>query len=180
MTGDDDDVTASRALACVSRAVRTQQGAGVVVDIGGTAILTRALSRWAVRGREGEREMGLESCVRALALVESQRGESGAEMIEEGAVASLVAVVADKGVSDATAGNASVLIGQLAKAPEGARALADADGVKALVGAMLDRKGTAQRNAAVACAKAVQQRADLLERLKELHGIEIMYRYVRP
>jgi hypothetical protein len=51
--------------------------------------------------------------------------------------------------------------------------------VPSLLAACRHRKGAAQKNAAIACARLARH-APFMAALKEHHGIELIYSYVKP
>lgn len=81
---------------------------------------------------------------------------------------------------EAILGNAALCIGGVVRFKQFHAALREMDAVAALVKVAYDGKGnTASKNAAIALARMAHDTA-MLERLRELHGIEIIYQYVKP
>jgi hypothetical protein len=83
--------------------------------------------------------------------------------------------------SAAVQGNAALVLGHLAAEPCWHTQLAQADAVGVLVAvAYAHGRGRAvARNAAIALARMARD-GRLMDRLRELHGVEIIYQYVRP
>ena len=80
----------------------------------------------------------------------------------------------------AAQGNAALALGALAKQPARLPLLKSLDAVAPLVAVAYAGKGnTASKNAAITLAR-LSHDPDLIERLRELHGLEIIYRYVKP
>lgn len=189
-----DSVVASRALVALSRLCKLPEAAAAMsearthrlfLDVFGAALgldaarAAEAGERW--QSNDGaEARQAAEACIRGLALLESIADGVGDDLVEAGAVRALSAALAGPKLSDAAAGNASLLLGALSARRGGVDALRAADAVAALVQAMVQREGAVRKNAAVACARAVQRDERLRERLRELNGVEIMFRYVKP
>jgi hypothetical protein len=77
-------------------------------------------------------------------------------------------------------GNAALAVAAVAKDPARLPLLAAADAVGPLVRVAYEGRGnTASKNAAIALARMAHD-PRMLERLRELNGIEIIYRYVKP
>jgi hypothetical protein len=84
-------------------------------------------------------------------------------------------------LSAAVQGNAALVLGHFAGEPCWHIQLAQVDAVGVLVAvAYAHGRGSAvARNAAIALARMAKD-ACLMDRLRELHGVEIIYQYVRP
>ena len=84
------------------------------------------------------------------------------------------------GFDTSVAGNAALCLGAVARLPGQLPALRAADAVAPLVRLAYEGAGnTASKNAAIALARMAHDQA-MLERVRELHGIEIIYQYVKP
>eukprot|EP00798_Chlamydomonas_sp_ICE-L_P017965 gene17965-24370_t len=82
--------------------------------------------------------------------------------------------------TESVLGNTSLCLGHVARYPENYDALAAVDAVAPLVKVAYDGKGnSASKNAAIGLAKMAQD-GRMMARLKELHGLEIIYTYVKP
>ena len=91
-----------------------------------------------------------------------------------------MAVLRDIGnASDALLGNASLCLADAVKQPGVLTALAALDPVPALIEIAHKRTGAAQKNAAIALARLAPDQG-CLKKLRDLHGIEIIARYVKP
>ncbi|EFJ51905.1 hypothetical protein VOLCADRAFT_86877 [Volvox carteri f. nagariensis] len=83
-------------------------------------------------------------------------------------------------VGELVVANAALCLAGLARRKEYLALLRDADPVPVLVGVAYEGRGnTASKNAAIALARLAHE-PTMLERLRELHGIEIIYQYVKP
>ncbi|KXZ56527.1 hypothetical protein GPECTOR_1g473 [Gonium pectorale] len=84
------------------------------------------------------------------------------------------------GLGESVLANAVLCLAGVARRKEHLPLLREADPVPALVGVAYEGRGnTASKNAAIALARLAQE-PTMLERLRELHGIEIIYQYVKP
>ncbi|KAL3156955.1 hypothetical protein ABBQ38_001214 [Trebouxia sp. C0009 RCD-2024] len=93
---------------------------------------------------------------------------------------SLLLQLLREGCSISTAlGNASLCIGDLAKQPELLPILSRHDAVAPLLDVAFKCQGITQKNAAIAVARLAQDRA-CLQRVRDLHGLDIIYQYVKP
>ena len=90
----------------------------------------------------------------------------------------LIQVLLGTECNDAIVGNASLCISEIANVDESLATLRKLDAVNSLIDIAHKRTPVAQKNAAIACARLAKD-PQCLERLRELHGIEIIYRYVK-
>eukprot|EP00218_Dolichomastix_sp_CCMP3274_P004818 CAMPEP_0170162976 /NCGR_PEP_ID=MMETSP0033_2-20121228/77369_1 /TAXON_ID=195969 /ORGANISM="Dolichomastix tenuilepis, Strain CCMP3274" /LENGTH=462 /DNA_ID=CAMNT_0010400609 /DNA_START=22 /DNA_END=1411 /DNA_ORIENTATION=+ len=100
-------------------------------------------------------------------------------LVKAGGVEALVALLQNVSLSDAAVGNAALCIADLAKLDTALPACERTDAIKPLLEAAHKRTGAAQRNAAIAAARMARH-PPLLERLRQLHGLEIIQAYVKP
>ncbi|KAG2500046.1 hypothetical protein HYH03_002326 [Edaphochlamys debaryana] len=85
-----------------------------------------------------------------------------------------------QGAGESVLANAALCLAGLARRKEYLPALRQADAVPPLVAVAYEGKGNAaSKNAAIALARMAADSA-MLEKLRELHGIEIIYQYVKP
>ena len=119
-----------------------------------------------------------EALARLLALCAVSGPEAGKTLLGAGAAHPLVAVLAAADAPDGLVGNAALCLSELAKSKAGVDAIAALDPVPPLIAAAHKRRGAAQKNAAIALAR-LSQDAACLERLRELHGLEIIAAYVK-
>lgn len=133
----------------------------------------------------------LEGAVRAAALLAGRPGFCGASgcgaELGPATIGAMAAVCGCGRAGESATGNAALCLGYFAAAAEGglnpwAPQLLRADAVAALLAAArrAGRGSAAARNAGIALAKACRADARLLERLRELRGLEVIYEYVRP
>eukprot|EP00879_Flechtneria_rotunda_P020193 GHRR01021234.1.p1 GENE.GHRR01021234.1~~GHRR01021234.1.p1 ORF type:complete len:471 (+),score=227.45 GHRR01021234.1:622-2034(+) len=91
-----------------------------------------------------------------------------------------LAVLKSPAATEAMLGNAALCLSHFAAVVEWHNQLYQADVVLALTKVAHAGKGNAaSKNAAIALARMAKD-GRMMERLKELHGIEIIYQYVRP
>lgn len=123
----------------------------------------------------------IEAAVRALAIATSGSDLAPVEALEKcKGPAALLGLLKRPGMTEAVLGNAALCIGNVAKHNQFLPLLQQLDAVAPLVKVAYDGKGnTASKNAAIAMARLAHDAA-MLERLRELHGIEIIYQYVKP
>ena len=81
--------------------------------------------------------------------------------------------------SDQCVGNACLTIGALAKSEELLPALSELNPIPSLLQTCKNTTGSTQKNAAIACAKLAKHPA-MMDTLRENHGIELIYSYVKP
>merc|ERR1712194_969248 len=79
--------------------------------------------------------------------------------------------------NEAFVGNLSMLVSRAAGDPENLDLFKDY--VEPLVTVMHKTSGGTQKNAAIACAK-LARKEEYLTQIRDLHGIEIMFHYVKP
>jgi len=179
-------LVAARVTAVLSRLVKLPDGARALLAGEGLAAVTRALLSACKRlassndSADPSSELASAAC-RALAIVVSGGGEAAASRaVQTGCVPALLAAVRCPRVSDAAAGNAALCLSDVARHPSHWPLLRQLDAVAPLVTAAHRRSDkTAQKNASIALARMAQDPA-CMERLKELHGLEIIYQNVRP
>lgn len=123
----------------------------------------------------------LDAAVRTLTILTTPDDAAAAqELAAAGGVATLLQLAATKGLGEALLGNAALCVANLARYKEHLPLLQRADAVAPLVKVAYEGKGnTASKNAAIALARMAHDPA-MLERLRELHGVEIIYQYVKP
>ncbi|KAG2450163.1 hypothetical protein HYH02_000265 [Chlamydomonas schloesseri] len=85
-----------------------------------------------------------------------------------------------KGAVESVLGNAVLCLAGVARRGELLPALRAADPVPPLIQVAYDGKGNAASKNAAICLARLARDAPMLERLRELHGIEIIYQYVKP
>ncbi|MEW5309722.1 MAG: hypothetical protein WDW38_001585 [Sanguina aurantia] len=119
-----------------------------------------------------------EACVRTLTLMLAAEGESGTEaqrLVRLGGARSLLGVLGMAGCSEAILGNAALCLGHVAKHAVHLPLLRGLDAVAPLVRVAYEGKGnTASKNAAIALARLAHDTV-MMERLRDLHGLEIIY-----
>ncbi|KAG1662073.1 hypothetical protein FOA52_005320 [Chlamydomonas sp. UWO 241] len=169
---------------------------------------TAAVSAGAGAARKGDvdcaRGLALDAATRALALVTHDEAEHGAaasvallalgapkllldvvrQMLPPSAAGSspapLRAMPVTKSTRESILGNATLAVGHFARSAEVLPLLAELDAVAPLVAVAYEGRGNvASKNAAIALARMAKAQK-MLERLRELHGLEIIYQYVRP
>ena len=119
-----------------------------------------------------------DSLVRLLALLAVAGGAASEAALGGGAPAALVALLSDTTAPDGLVGNAALAASELARGDAGLETLAQLDPVPALIKVAHTRRGTAQKNAAIALARLARDPA-CLEKIRELHGFEIIAAYVK-
>ena len=84
-------------------------------------------------------------------------------------------------VPDGVVGNAALALGDLARLDRVSASLESLEpgAVPSLLAACRARSGAAQENVAIACAR-LTRRAPHMAALKEHHGLELIYAYVKP
>lgn len=121
----------------------------------------------------------VDASVRLLAAL-TARVEGAAALQAASGIVPLVQLIKDAKASDSTQGNAALCIGRAATDASILALLRKQQAVAALVGLAYRGKGNpASKNAAIALAKLAQDAA-MLDQLRELHGLEIIYQYVKP
>jgi hypothetical protein len=135
---------------------------------GGTRALALVASfadAFATNAKEGDR---LECSVLASTLADAT-------------ASSLAACVSSSAVSDGVVGNAALALGDFARFDSLFPSLEKTEPalVPCLLAACRERKGAAQKNAAIACARLARH-APFMASLKEHHGLELIYSYVKP
>ncbi|GAX78335.1 hypothetical protein CEUSTIGMA_g5777.t1 [Chlamydomonas eustigma] len=137
----------------------------------------------------------IDALTRALALLTQQESPEGTgscqqllgmkavETLLEAirlSVAPSTSTLLKPALKESILGNACLCLSHLARLDTALTELVGADAVKPLVQVAHEGKGsTASKNAAIALAR-MSRHPKLLERLRELHGVEIIYQYVRP
>lgn len=125
----------------------------------------------------------VDAVVRILALMTSGAGGKAnvdALIAMSDGLDALLGLLKAPWVTEASLGNAALCISNVAAHRDHLPKLKSKDAVAPLVKVAYDGKGnTASKNAAIALAKMAQD-PGMLERLRELHGIEIIYQYVKP
>ncbi|XRB13669.1 hypothetical protein RI054_06g35070 [Pseudoscourfieldia marina] len=130
----------------------------------------------------------VEGCARTLALIatsaavpEIPRGELRARFLADGktcALAALLDAAAAKNSTDACAGNASLAWGEFARDADALSSLASLGPVAPLIECVKLREGAPARNAGIALSRLAGD-AQMLEKLRELRGMEIIGSKVR-
>ena len=107
--------------------------------------------------------------------------EATALGVARAAGSSLAACVCSPKVPDGVVGNAALALGDLARLDRVSASLESLEpgAVPSLLAACRARSGAAQKNAAIACAR-LARRAPHMAALKEHHGLELIYAYVKP
>lgn len=199
---------AARLAGCLSRVAKQPEAAKQMLDAGALSLMLKlvvaAVQAKAAQpgtpvaavsaaagaassssaGGEGAAEAApllLDACVRAVTIFTT--GSPAAvvdQLVKEGGVAALLGVLRAFGGAEGVLGNASLCLANVASQKQHLPALQVADAVAPLVKVAYEGKGNvASKNAAIALARLAQQPA-MLERLRELHGVEIIYQYVKP
>ena len=114
---------------------------------------------------------------------DSEKGDVDATALglANAAGSSLAACVRSPKVTDGVVGNAALVLGDLARRDALLASLETVEPalVPSLLAACRHRKGAAQKNAAIACARLARH-APFMAALKEHHGLELIYSYVKP
>ncbi|GLI69147.1 hypothetical protein VaNZ11_013704 [Volvox africanus] len=204
-----DRVLAARAAGICARIAKAPAGSAMLVDLGAIAGMV-AVAAIALDGMEATDSTGVDSdplmalldaAVRVLTIVTSPEDVvRAAQLVDAGGVAMLMRAVqfasggtATKGagrsgrggarasaLGESVLANAVLCLAGLARCKEYLGTLRKADPVPALVAVAYEGRGnTASKNAAIALARMAHE-PDMLEKLRELHGIEIIYQYVKP
>ncbi|GFR41120.1 hypothetical protein Agub_g1764 [Astrephomene gubernaculifera] len=138
----------------------------------------------------------LDAAVRTLTILTSPDDAAlSAQLVAGGGVEVLLRIVrstgilaglskasnlAGSGLGDSVLANAVLCVAGIARCKEHLPVLRAAEPVPPLVKVAYDGRGnTASKNAAIALARLAHDPA-MLEKLRELHGIEIIYQYVKP
>lgn len=172
---------ATHAAVAASRAAKQDVGAAALQQAGALQLLVPALS-----GAVGHPALHAwqDAAVRLVALVTAAAaagqlgscGEAGASS----AAQALLAVLPQPGLPDSVLGNACLSLGHIASQPDWLPMLHGLDAVAPLLRvAHAGRGNVASKNAAIALAKLAKH-PPMLQRLRDLHGLEIIYTYVRP
>eukprot|EP00854_Cymbomonas_tetramitiformis_P003796 gene3796-4750_t len=170
-------LVAGRAAAALARASKPAEGMRETLKRGGVGALVELLHRTGrisdiVKSDEEEAEMRsavMDSAVRAVAGCTAASAEAATQ------------VVGDASASEGAVGNAALSIADTVKHDAGLAALleSDVEPVPPLIQAAHKRTGAAQKNAAIALARMARHPA-LLDQIRKLNGIEIIYAYVKP
>lgn len=177
----------ARAAGIVSRVAKAPQGAAELLRLGALAKMV-AQCEAAVAARAAgspaaaaAAEALLDAGVRTLTVLTAPDDRTVAgELVAARGVGALLHVVRAGGLPEALLGNAALCLAGVARYAEHLAALREADAVAALVRVAYDGKGNAaSKNAAIALARMAHD-PRMLERLRELHGVEIIYQYVKP
>lgn len=123
----------------------------------------------------------LEAVVRTMAMLTAQPCTciSCSPSQASAAIRICLALLQSPEVGETTKGNAALVLGHFAGEAQWHTQLRRADAVKVLVDVAYAGKGNASsKNAAIALAKMAKDQV-MLDRLRELHGLEIIYQYVR-
>jgi hypothetical protein len=198
-----DRVLVARAAGVVARGVRAPGGAALLLRLGGLAGMiaaTQAALATLAAGSPAEQDVSaalLDAAVRTLAVLTAS-GDAAvmAQLAAAGAVDTLQRAL--RAASPALGGgagalapgagpahesvlaNAALTLAALAARPELLAALRGADPVPDLVKVTHEGRGNqASKNAAI-CLARLSKHPDMLATLRELHGLEIMYSYVKP
>ncbi|GLC44336.1 hypothetical protein PLESTB_000480900 [Pleodorina starrii] len=200
----DHCTLAARAAGVVARAARVQAGAATLLGLGAVpgmvAVVTSALDELEGGGggggggaERGESPLAalMDAAVRVLTLLTSPDDAAlAAQVVDAGGVAVLLRAVRQAvagakapgggSVWESVLANAALCLAGVARRREQLAVLRAADPVPALVGVAYEGRGNAaSKNAAIALARLAHDPA-MLEKLRELHGIEIIYQYVKP
>ncbi len=186
---------AARVSGLLSRVAKVAAGAALLLEAGamgrmvqlaGEALSTLgSSSSGSGSGSEREQQLGvLDSAVRMLAIFTTPDDAALArQLVEAGGVRELLRAVGAApgvGVGESVLGNAGLCLAAVARQREHFGALREAGAVPALVRVAYEGKGnTASKNAAIALARMAHD-PDMLQQLRDLHGIEIIYQYVKP
>ncbi|GIL42713.1 hypothetical protein Vafri_646 [Volvox africanus] len=204
-----DRMLAARAAGVCARVAKSPAGSATLVDLGAIAGMV-SVAAVALDGVEATGSSGvdrdslmalLDAAVRVLTIVTSPEDVlRAAQLVDAGGVAMLMRAVqfasggtAGKGAGSSGRGgagasalgesvlaNAVLCLAGLARCKEYLGTLREADPVPVLVAVAYEGRGnTASKNAAIALARMAHE-PDMLEKLRELHGIEIIYQYVKP
>jgi len=162
--------------------MRVYGGIAALVNTANTARTWKAIAPsddpQQVQQEDEFRVQALEGATRALAVIVNVAGEMGQDVGDAGGLKVLLEVAEDSKSTDQLVGNAALCVGDCAKLDGVLEMLRKLDAVGKLIPVAHKRKGTAQKNAAIALAR-MSRHPPLLERLRELHGIEIMHSYVK-
>jgi len=167
----------------LSRVAKQSAGAEVLKSENGLQLLVSALDGGIKQ--KTSRPAWIDAIVRTIAILTAPPNSCVAGYCTEQAAALITACldVLRNSVLDATPaakGNAALCLSHIAAEDRWHWLLRQADAVHALVQAAYDGKGNcASKNAAIALAKLAKDE-QMMERLKELHGVEIIYQYVKP
>ena len=176
----------------VVRVLRSARGSGGALAVARFVAQTarRALSTEASHPSFAAVASALDGGTRALALVasfaeaaDSEKGDVDATALglANAAGSSLAACVRSPKVTDGVVGNAALVLGDLARRDALLASLETVEPalVPSLLAACRRREGAAQKNAAIACARLARH-APFMAALKEHHGLELIYSYVKP
>ncbi|KAK9827632.1 hypothetical protein WJX81_001342 [Elliptochloris bilobata] len=192
LLGSPRDCSAAAALLgnlFMDSTLRRQAHCGVVLRTRTAGVLARVAQ--APGGAQRLREAGAASAVRALAACATADPASAAALATAVGIGALLGALegggpAAKGTAgvpalaaEEAAANAALCLAGMSALPSALAALHAADAAAALVEAAHKRTGAAQKNSAIALARMAKLPA-CLQRIRELHGIEIMCRYVKP
>ncbi|KAI8463589.1 MAG: hypothetical protein J3K34DRAFT_526875 [Monoraphidium minutum] len=191
----------ARAAGLLARVAKEADGAAALERLGALRRVADAISQQQAEVAAGAGDdtaaadegsaCWLDGAVRAAALLTARPGSCGGAgagggcgaEVGQAAIAALCAVCGGGRAPEAAVGNAALALGHFAAELEAwGPALAKADAVASLLRAARagGRGGAAARNAGVALGKACRGGGALLERLRELRGLEVIYEYVRP
>ena len=199
-------VVASRAAATLSRCAREKETTRALLSArgaGGALVTARFVAQTAQRVLATDTSdpsfaaaAALDGGTRVLALaaasfaafdgdvdvdVDASDAEATALGVARAAGSSLAACVCSPKVPDGVVGNAALALGDLARLDRVSASLESLEpgAVPSLLAACRARAGAAQKNAAIACAR-LARRAPHMAALKEHHGLELIYAYVKP
>uniref|UniRef100_A0A7S0QXX8 Protein unc-45 homolog B n=1 Tax=Pyramimonas obovata TaxID=1411642 RepID=A0A7S0QXX8_9CHLO len=184
-----------RTVQVLARAVRKEPGLDQMLSADGMAKVVASFDRMkalnmsslakcsdedaTARTREADSHLEVvEAVVRLLAVCTNMDCQAARQLMAAGGLEMLLSVVGDASASDAAVGNAALSLADSAKEDAVLEKLADLDAVPPLVEVAHKRKGACNKNAGIALARMARNQKCLV-RLKELHGIEIIYNYVK-
>ncbi len=151
----------------------------------------------AATGADRESLLGLlDAAVRVLTILTSpDEAALAAPLVDSGGAQVLLRAVrytsqlekdgggkaaSSSGLRESVLANAALCLAGVARRKEYLGLLREADPVPLLLGVAYEGRGsTASKNAAIALARLAHD-PKMLEQLRELHGIEIIYQYVKP
>jgi len=186
------NVTLLRTLSILSRALRKLPGVQEFRQVDG---VVKAVTSWqtiqskspqaqpivadAVSAETDEDTQLVEGFTRLFAVCTSVDKSVGLDLVRCAGLSMLLGVVADKRSSDVSLGNAALCIADSSTNDLVLSKLSEADAVPSLIEVAHKRKGPCCKNAGIALAR-MSRDPKCMERLRELHGIEIIYNYVKP
>ncbi|KAL0026310.1 hypothetical protein WJX77_010157 [Trebouxia sp. C0004] len=120
-----------------------------------------------------------DSSARLLATLSASYRPARMHLAQGHGLSLLLQLLRLQACSSAALGNISLCIGDLAREPQLLPVLQQEDAVAPLLDVAYKCKGPTQKNAAIAVARLAHDEA-CMQRIRELHGLEIIYQYVKP